>query len=265
MKIPSLALALLIGAPAAASDLRDLCPDRPGNATPPCIVDAGHVQVETALTDWTHDRRDGVATDAFAFAATEVRIGLTPTLEAEVSWSPFNSFTLRDHNTGARQHAQGVGDVTFGFRQSLANPDGKHTSVAIQPFLTAPTGKDGIGQNGWSGGVLLPFAAELGGGFGLGATPEVDWSVNSADGGHHATYTGVVSLSHPLGAATAGVELWASRDDDPAGAATQATADFTIAWTPKSAPNVQFDAAVNAGLNRDTPRVEMYVGVSRRF
>ena len=258
-------LTLLIATPATAADLRDLCPDRPGNATPPCIVDAGHLQTETALTDWTHDRRAGVATDAFNFAATEIRVGLTSSLEAEVSFAPFNTLTVRDHNLGTRDHAQGFGDVSFGFRQSLLNPDGKHVSAAIQPFLTMPTGKDGIGNNGWSGGVLLPFAAELGGGFGLGATPEIDWSVNGADTGRHATYTGVVSLSHALGVTQAGVELWASRDDDPAGRTTQATADFTLAWTPKSAPNLQFDAAVNARLNRDTPRLEVYVGVARRF
>ncbi len=248
--------------PAGAADL---CPDRPGNATPPCIVDQGHLQVETGIIDWTHDRRDGVASDGIAYAATELRYGLTSTLEVELGWSPFNTSTVTDHHSGVRQHAQGVGDVTFSLRQSLANPDGKGVSVAIQPFVTAPTGRSGIGTDGWSGGVLLPFAAEIGGGFTLGGTPEIDWSADNGGGGHHATYTGVVSLSHPLGGAQAGVEFWASRDDDPAGAKTQATADLTLAWTPKASPDMQFDAGLNAGLNSSTPRAELYVGVTRRF
>ncbi len=262
----SLTLILLaIAAPAGAAELRDLCPDRPGNATPPCIVNAGHVQVETAAFDWSRDRRDGVARDDFGFAATEVRFGLAERTEVSLAWSPFNSHILTDRRTGYREHTTGTGDLTFALRRSLANPDGKGLSLAVQPFVTAPTGSNGFGNDGWSGGVLLPFAAELPGGFGLGATPEIDWSVDAADGGHHATWTGVVSLSHAVGGVQAGVELWVSRDDDPAGATTQATADMTLAWTPPKAPNLQFDAGLNAGLNSATPQLELYAGISRRF
>src|SRR5262249_7615693 len=50
----ALFLALASSAPAAADGLRDLCTDRPGLGTPPCIVDRGHLIVETGIADWTH-------------------------------------------------------------------------------------------------------------------------------------------------------------------------------------------------------------------
>ena len=59
-----LAAALMASAPAAAAadaassdGLRPLCADRPGKATPPCILDAGHTQLEVGVVDFatTHD------------------------------------------------------------------------------------------------------------------------------------------------------------------------------------------------------------------
>ena len=263
VRIATFLATLAFAGPAAAAGLRDLCPDRPGNATPPCIVDVGHIQIETAFTDWTHDRRDGIATDAFAFADTEARIGLTPRLEAEIRWQPYNIVTARDLRSGARDHAEGTGDATFSLRRSLANPGGDGFSIAVEPFVTAPIGHSGIGQSGWSGGVLLPLSIDLGGNLSFGATPEIDIAADADGSGHHASYSGVVALSRKFGAVQAGGELWINRDDDPAGHVTQATADVTLAWTATT--NLQFDAGANAGLNRATPRIELYFGVTRRF
>ena len=64
---------------------------------------------------------------------------------------------------------------------------------------------------------------------------------------------------------TGAVELWAARNDDPAGRLTQASFDLGLAWIPLKDQNLQFDAGANFGLTRDTPDVNVYVGVSRRF
>ncbi len=258
-------LLLCCTVPANAGELRDLCPDRPGNATPPCIVDAGHLQVETGIVGWTHSRHGDAQSDALAFAATELRLGLSDTLEAELAFSPYNSLTTRDRSLGTRSHDEGIGDLTVSIRKSLAHPDGKGLSVAIEPYLVAPTGHSGIGGGDWAVGVLLPFAAELGSGFGLGATPQLAWVPNASGSGHHGAYTGVVALSHAIGPFQAGTEFWLRRDSDPDAATTQATADITLAWLPKGNGNIQFDLGAYLGVNRDTPQLQAYVGVSRRF
>ena len=252
--------ALTFASASSAEELRDFCANRPGKVTPACILDAGHVQIETGIVDAALTRGDDYSNDTYMFGATVLRWGVGRTTELELGWAPYS--ISHDHG-GAT--TRGVGDISLALRQSLLNPDGKKLSVAVQPFVTAPTATGGQGAGDWTGGVLLPVTLALPAEFQLGATPEIDVLPNSDRGGSHAGYRGVVALSHPLGGTTASVELWASRDDDPGAKSTQASFDANIAWTPQSNKNLQLDAGANAGLNHATPDIELYVGVAARF
>ena len=67
-------------------------------------------------------------------------------------------------------------------------------------------------------------------------------------------------MTSHLGAA---VEFEASRDNDPAGHATQSLAGLSFAWQPRD--DLQLDLGGVAGLNAASPDVELYIGVARRF
>src|SRR5438552_7676042 len=71
---------LLLGAGAARAGTpdasRDLCPDRPGKGTPPCILDVGHWQLEVGAVDFQHGQAAGVTTDAWSWGGLEARLGL---------------------------------------------------------------------------------------------------------------------------------------------------------------------------------------------
>ena len=58
-------------------------------------------------------------------------------------------------------------------------------------------------------------------------------------------------------------ELWGSWDWDPAGTTRQYSADGAVAYLLSN--SIQLDAGANFGLNRNTPDVELYAGVSKRF
>ena len=58
-------------------------------------------------------------------------------------------------------------------------------------------------------------------------------------------------------------ELWAAWDWDPAGTVRQASADGSVAFLVSN--DVQVDAGANLGLNRQTPDIELYTGISVRF
>ena len=265
MKRLMIALVLGSAAPAMAGDLRDLCPDRPGRLTPACIVDAGHVLVETGAVDYTRDHTADDTTTMLSVADTLVRVGVTDHLEVFADWSPYNRVHTRPHDGSPASTVHGVGDVLFGFKQSLLNPDGKGISIAIQPFATAPTAKDALGAGRWTEGVIIPVTVELPDEFQLGLSPEVDRLPDSASRGHHAEYTGVAGVTRQFGAVTPGVEVYVSRDDDPGNRSTQATADVYAAWIPASSKNLQFDAGAYVGLNHATPDIEFLFGVARRF
>jgi hypothetical protein len=262
MRAVIFALPILLAAATAAraQDLRDFCADRPGKATPPCLVNAGHVQLEVGLGDGNFQNSGGVHADTYGVAATEARFGLARRLEVELAWTP-----LVIQQVKGEPSVTGVGDLGLGARLALTDPDAASGFAAsLQSFVTAPTATNGLGAGGWTGGLRLPMATPLPSGFSLGVSPEADVLRNTDGHGTHMAASVAVALGHSLGEAnTVGAELWAQVDDDPAGRARRATFDLTFARA--LGKNGQFDAGANFGLNAHTPGVEVYAGLSHRF
>jgi len=242
--------------------LRPLCADRPGKATPACILDAGHLQFETGLFETSRQSEDGTHDDVDTYGAFELRAGLTRRAEAEVDWAPWIVERARD--AAGRTRSSGVGDLTLGLRAALTDPDGSGPAVSVQPFVSAPTATHGMGAGGWQGGLRLPISIPAGA-WTFGASPELDVARDAAGGGAHAAWSGVVAASRGVGALTLGAELWGAVDDDPGGRTWQASVDLTAAIVPPRHAELQLDAGANIGVTHDTPDVDLYVGVSRRF
>ena len=255
--ILALAAGLLAGS-ANAQTLRDFCAERPGKATPPCILNAGHAQLEVGLADAVFERSRGAHEDAYALGGAEVRFGLTRRVEVEAGWTPL----IVDHERGVA-HRTGTGDAVLGVRGALTDPDAEGPAVSLQGFVTAPTATHGLGAGGWTGGLRLPASLPLGPNSDLGLTPEVDVVRDAAGGGTHLAWLGAAGVSHAFGPTTLGAEVWGEIDDDPSGKVHEASADFTAAYAVGQ--DAQLDAGVNLGLNRATPDVEIYAGVARRF
>ena len=257
---------LLAAGAAGAEPLRDFCAERPGAATPPCILDAGHLMLEMDVLDLTHDREGAVSQQTVAAFSPHLRLGLTETLEAGLQLAPYVRQRLRDRSVGPASSTSGFGDATAALKLSLRNPDGGGVSVAVLPFLSIPLAQRGLGAGGFQGGVILPVSIALPHGFSLGLAPEADLLRDSGGGGTHGAYTGVVALGHALGAGLTGsLELVATLDDAPEGRTRQASAGASLAWIPAGRPDLQLDLGTDLGLSRSAPDARAYVGVSRRF
>jgi hypothetical protein len=253
---------LLAAGAAQAEDLRDFCPDRPGLGTPACTIDKGHAAIELGLGDWTLTRQGGDREDDFATGDLLVRYGLTSSLEMQVGWTAYTHVRARSGKFVA--HQGGVGDVFVALRQNLHDPDGSGFSIALMPYATLPTGSDGIGAGDWGAGLLVPMSYELPHGLALDFTAEADAAVDADGNGRHFAYSAIFGLDVPLAdkvGATA--EFSAGRDEDPSGHSTELLAGLSAGWTPND--NLQLDVGANVGLNRDSPDVELYFGVARRF
>lgn len=245
--------------------LRDFCADRPGKGTPTCILDQGHWQVELGLFDAAQQRGGDVKVESWAYGDTFLRYGLTPTTEIQFGLTPYTREKTTDRATGISETADGVGDLSVGFRHSLANPDGSGLSVALAGFLTAPTGSRAVRADGFEGGVVLPISVPLNDDWGLSLSPEIDVVADSDGDGRHAAYTMVAGVGRSYGQWALGAELYVSRDDDPVEAVTQSSFDLTAVWSPPMLADSQLDFGVNFGLNDDSPDVEFGVGLARRF
>jgi hypothetical protein len=81
---------------------------------------------------------------------TQVRIGLSDTIEAQIGWTPLGF--VRDRIGSTIGRATRTGDVTLGLKANFAHPDGKGFAIAAQPFVTLPTGRPPIGAGDWAQG-----------------------------------------------------------------------------------------------------------------
>lgn len=261
----SLLICLLAAAtPAAAQDLRDLCPTRPGLGTPPCIVDKGHVLAEAALADWTRDQDDATRSDTLSAGDLLLRYGIDAQSEVQFGWTAYGHQRERDRLTGNVEESGGTGDVTLAFKRSLAQPDGSGFSIAVQPFATIPTGGDTIGAGDWSAGLIVPFSAELAKGVSLQFSPEADAAVDEDRHGRHLSYGTVAGIGLDLSeSVNAALEISAFRDEDPSGHSTEVLLAASLGWQPSDA--WQLDVGSAFGINASSPDARLYLGLARRF
>lgn len=264
IRIAWLALAAAVAAASGVhAQEREFCPDRPGKGSPPCVLDKGRFQAELGGVDAAFSRGGGTSVDDVAYGGLELRLGLTSTVEGQLSWTPYERVRTRDH--GVVSTVSGAGDLGLALRWSLKNPAGDGLSIAVQPFVVAPTGADGIGGDAWQGGVIVPVSIPLTADWSLSLAPELDARPNASGGGRHAGYALAGGVGRAVGPVNLAAELWVDVDDDPSGRVTQASFDLTAGWTPKSLKDVQLDASAYVGLNRRTPDLELVVGLAHRF
>lgn len=255
--------ASLLATPAQAED-REYCPQRPGLGTPACTIAPGRISVETALTDWTLDTSPEERSDVIEAGETIVRIGVSNGIEAQVGFTPFGRSRKRDTATGDIAVVSGVGDVQLGVKANLMNPDGDGLSIAVEPFVTLPTGRHDVGAGDWGAGFVVPVNYDLSDTVNLEVTSEVDAAVNDSGSGRHFAALEVVGVQVAVTQAlNAIVEGAVRRDDDPSGKTTHVYASSALAWRVSN--HLQLDLGAIAGLNSAASRIELYWGISRRF
>ena len=250
--------------PTPVADERGFCTDRPTKSTGACTVDAGHIQYETDLFNYTYDHAGGVTTQTWLAPNPTLKLGVTNTLDLEVNIAPFETVVTHQGKSTATQ--TGVGDLYLKAKWNLVGDDGGDFAFALAPYVKVPTASAGLGNGAVEGGLIAPLVFNLPAGWSLTVDPEVDVLANSEGRGDHANLAGLLSFSHPVSKTlTASIEVWSDVDFEPLGTVRQYSFDLGLAWIPASRPNVQIDGGVNLGLDRATPAAQAYLGLSQRF
>jgi hypothetical protein len=256
-----IALTLASGA-ANAADEQPICPDRPSKSTGPCTVPDGKWQIETGLIDWSRDKSDGVTTDLTQWGASGIKYGVSGNADLELWITPLE--TLHIHGGGASQHHSSFGDMLLRVKYELT-PDNAPVQVALDPFVKIPTANHQLGNGKVEGGLLVPIQVPIPKSpFTFSLDPELDLLADQDGHGRHAATTQVVNLGIQASSKlTFSTEIWAQWDWDPSGTGKQVSWDGSAAYLVNK--NLQLDAGANFGLNRQTPDVELYTGISVRF
>ena len=255
MRAGAFLIIVALGATAArAADDQPICADRPGKATSACTVPVRHWQVETGLADWTLEKDGGERETSLVIGETTVKYGLTSASDIEVDVTPWER----------ADGASGIGDLKVIYKQRLTSADAP-VQVLAMPVVKLPTAKRTLGNGKWEGAMLFPIAYAIPKTpLSLGLTPELDWAADADGHGHHAAMVQVASLGwQATDKLNLAAEIWGQRDWDPAGTTRQSSADGSVAYLLSN--DVQLDAGANFGLNRVTPDVELYAGISKRF
>jgi hypothetical protein len=130
--------------------------------------------------------------------------------------------------------------------------------------VKAPTARLGIGNGAVEGGALMPVSYKINDKLTLTSVPELDLFKDTLTNGRHTNTAQLLNLAYSLPAnVTAYAEVWGDWNFDPAGTIRQSSADVAATWG--ATKYLQFDAGLNFGLNRQTPGVQAYVGISQKF
>ncbi len=243
--------------------LSGICTDRPTKSNYACTVDSGHFQYEADVFNGSFSRLDGITTDTWLILNPTLKYGLSPNVDIEASFSPLAIVRTHD-DAGKGQTLTGVSDLYLRMKYEFLNIGGGDLQATVLPYVKAPTARIGIGNGAVEGGVLLPVNYKLTDIITLTTVPEIDVFKNAVGGGRHVNTAQLINLgvSLPHGFTLYG-ELWGNWNFDPSGTTRQYSADMAVAYGVT--PYLQLDAGLNLGLNKYTPDVQAYVGVSRKF
>jgi len=275
--LPALYLLLLAALPfghARADDSPDrpFPADRPGKASGPFTVDAGHFDIESDFVNLTADSNAAAITRGVVFADPLLKAGLTRDIDIELQLGGLQRYDVKDRSGGTKTHTIGYGDETIRLKVNLAGNDGSDFAIALLPSIKIPSATDslrkaGLANNRIEGGLLVPMNYNLPHDFALGYQAEWDAAKNAGDGDFHANIVNIALLSHPVPRVdnmTATLEFYSNIST------SKAVSDLNIltldpSITYQVSPQLVFDVETDIGLNRGATDLQMIFGITRVF
>jgi len=240
--------------------LSAICTDRPTKSDSACSVEPGHWQLESDLFNGAFQRADGVTTDTWYVTNPTLKYGLAPNIDVEANMVPFAFVTTRGASGSDTQ--SGNGDLYLRLKDTVlaSGP----VQIGLVPYVKAPTARTGLGDGAWETGFNMPITIPLNGAVSLTVSPEFDALKDRAQDGRHFNTSQTIDISYSLPKGyTASAELWGDWNADPAGASRQYS--FDLVATKAVGKLFQLDGGVFFGLNRATPGVQIFTGLSQKW
>ncbi|MFH1498024.1 MAG: transporter [Verrucomicrobiota bacterium] len=265
--LPLLAIVACTGLTAASTQTaaRPLTTDRPDATESPYTVEPGRVQLEISAADYTRDKnnpaRDGTRTETWSVAPLNIRIGLTASTELQLVYEPHIIERVKDRALATTTTERGAGDLTLRYKLNLANNQADGSPAwGLMPYVKLPTADDALGNGNVEGGLIVPFAMDLSGGWGFGAMTELAVVRNAADTGHRAAWLNTATVARDL-TDRVGVFFETTALVGEGKPALTANTGFTVGVTD----DLQFDAGVNFGLTRAADDLTVFAGLAWRY
>lgn len=240
--------------------MREMNTDRPDTTESPVTVDAGHFQVEASFFDYNRDKTGGVKTETWTFGEVNLKAGLFDRTDIQFVFDPYT--TEKSTGAGASSTVNGISDLTVRLKQNMWGVEGdSKTAFALMPWVSAPTGSDGLSADKYQGGLIAPLSISVSDRVDLGTMIEADVLWNGAK------Y--YVEWTHSL---TCGIKLtedlglyveYVGRNDSGTAGNYRASANTGVTYALNA--NLVLDAGVRIGLNRRADDFGAFTGISYRY
>ncbi len=232
---------------------RPLSADRPDFTESPITVDAGAVQLEMSIADYS---KNGDS-NTLGIALANLKVGLLNNTDIQFVYDPY---VKQDDGTTS---TDGSGDMQIRLKINLWGNDGGDTAFGIMPFIKIPTASDGLGNDKTEGGVIFPWGTDLGDGYGLGLMFEVDFNFDEATNDYDTDFIGTgvlgVDLNDQWGLYFEGIAMFNSDS------AVDNRTIFGVGTTCAINDNFVWDLGVNIGLSGDVDDTQVFTGITVRF
>jgi Putative MetA-pathway of phenol degradation len=252
--------------PTPCGQLRDFAPDRPDQTEGPFTVDAGHLQLELGVFQYTYtnqpQRFSDIRTDSYQWFNAAIKLGVLNNLDLELFVPIYNEVDVKQ--AGVKTRMSGFGDLVVRAKLNLFGNEGNlPIAMGFIPFLKIPTNEDGLGNRAVEGGFILPGSFKLPWDFQLAAMTELDINEDSANTGYHLDYVNSVSLHHPITKKLDSYIEFFTDISTERHTGWVGTVDGGLAYSVSD--NVILDTGVNAGVTKAAQAWQPFIGLSFRF
>jgi hypothetical protein len=252
--------------PAPGEQLRDIGTDRADQTESPNTLDAGHYQFEMDFCSYSLSRQNsgGVnrADSQWNIAPFSFKVGLLNRADIEFQLDTRQLARSVDHNTGERTRASGMGEMRTLLKLNLWGNDGGRTAFGVVPFVKWPLPASALRNGSAEGGVILPFALDLGRGWDVGATTEAD-SLARDGGGRGTGWVDSISFGREVRRGMRAYAEFATASGPEAHARWRRQVDAGVTAIVRK--NLLLAFGCNFGVNRLAPVVAPYAGLSFRL
>jgi hypothetical protein len=251
-------LTLLFSLPVHAVEFqRELSADRPDTTESPYTVEPGGIQVESNILGFSRDRSDGMKTETWALAETNVKFGMTESIDLQWVFRPWIS--EHESGSGQTQRSEGFGDIDLRLKWNLWGNDGGNTAAAIMPYATTPT-RTSVSSDEWQGGIIFPVSIDLTETLGLGFQGEAARVWDDDNDEYEWDFLHSIVLGAALSDKTGAFVEYVGVTGD---GAYEASGFVGFTWSPS--PNIQWDISGGIGFNDAAEDFSAAQGVTFRF
>jgi hypothetical protein len=152
--------------PTPKDQMREMVSDQYTYTLSPRTVDAGHFQLELDFVDYYYGKEDfgggqTLKTEGWSFAPFTLKAGLCNNADLEVGWIPHTQISQSLIPGPGRVFERGIENVMVALKINIWGNDEGTTALGVVPFATFPTTTLVPNYKDYTGGVYVPFSAEL--------------------------------------------------------------------------------------------------------